>query len=744
MVANTLLVPRATNVTCSTPECIKAAQSILSDVNLNVDPCSDFYQYTCGGWLEKTKIAEDRTSSGTLETANDVNTDVMRSILEGTYDDAYKNLLTTDEGFHTEDLVEVDKQNFETMQSYYKLCLNEAYVDSLGPTPIYSDVAQIENTLFPVNDNLTLFTSEAKTHISQTIALFERDGISTLAVMFVDADDKKPDMNAVIFDQASLILPSKEYYEDPSVLEKYRTGLKDILFKVLGEYTNGTSQDAEFRLSESKKYNFTRWSEEKIQNAVDRVIDFETKLANISLKNEDMQDPVKLYNPVALSDFQSQNPLIDWTGILESLIPNGGINSVDSIIIRTPEYFTRLNEVLSKNTTLQALQEYYIIQLIISKVHALDEASRAAYREMNGKISSGTSVEQPRWRVCVTYASGVFGNSLGRYYTLKKFGSENERKKAETFLQTIHDAWLERLPEVDWLDEQTRQKAIEKVKLINHKVGYGIISPDLRNPSSIQEYNEGLSVNQTSFYDTERIVSYWYSNKMWKKVGGEIDKDEWLMTPQTVNAYYTPNTNEIVIPAGIMQSPFYNVAFPDYLNYGGIGAIIGHELTHAFDSSGRKYDGYGNLVDWWTNDTSAKFEEKTKCFIDQYSKFNVSIPDNKTANVNGKLTLGENLADNGGVAASYLAYKKLHGDKPNQVLQGLENLSPEALLFINFGRVWCRKQRDQTALQLIYTDPHSPTNARVNGVVQNSEYFAKTFNCPSGSPMNPVKKCDMW
>lgn len=208
----------------------------------------------------------------------------MRSILEGTYDDAYKNLLTTDEGFHTEDLVEVDKQNFETMQSYYKLCLNEAYVDSLGPTPIYSDVAQIENTLFPVNDNLTLFTSEAKTHISQTIALFERDGISTLAVMFVDADDKKPDMNAVIFDQASLILPSKEYYEDPSVLEKYRTGLKDILFKVLGEYTNGTSQDAEFRLSESKKYNFTRWSEEKIQNAVDRVIDFETKLANISLK----------------------------------------------------------------------------------------------------------------------------------------------------------------------------------------------------------------------------------------------------------------------------------------------------------------------------------------------------------------------------------------------------------------------------------------------------------------------------
>lgn len=176
-----------------------------------------------------------------------------------------------------------------------------------------------------------------------------------------------------------------------------------------------------------------------------------------------MQDPVKLYNPMTLSDFQSQNPLIDWAGILESLIPNGGIKSVNSIIVRAPEYFTRLNDLLSKNVTLQTLQEYYIIQLVISKVHALDDASRAAYREMNGKISSGTSVEQPRWRVCVSYTSGVFGNSLGRYYVLKKFGSENERKKAETFLETIHDAWLKRLPEVNWLDDQTRQKAIEKV-----------------------------------------------------------------------------------------------------------------------------------------------------------------------------------------------------------------------------------------------------------------------------------------
>ncbi|KAI8078350.1 hypothetical protein BDF21DRAFT_363405 [Thamnidium elegans] len=740
MASNSLLV-RANNVTCSTQECISIAQSILNDIDLNVDPCSDFYQYTCGSWIKKATIAEDRSSTGTLETANDINTDVMRNILEGPYEDAYKNLLTTDKGFHMEDLAHIDKENFQTMQDYYNVCLNTSHINSVGPTPIYLDIAQLENILFPVTDDKSLVSLDHKPLISRTLSMLEGHGVSTLATLFVDADDKHPDMNTILFDQVSLGLPSKEYYEDITVLEKYRVGLNDILFKVLGEYS--TPDDAPIRASESEKAGFQPWNKQKIETAVNRYIDFETKLASIALKNEDMQDPVKSYNPTKLSDFQTQNPYIDWIGILESLIPNGGINSPDTIIVRTPEYFEKLNTVLT-NVTLLTLQEYFVIQYVTSRVYSLDDASRTANRKMNGEISSGTSVEQPRWRICVGYTSVSFANSLGRYYTLKKFGSETERTRAETFLKTIHDAWLNRIPQIGWLDEQTRAKAIEKVNLINHKVGYSVISPDLRNPSSIQEYNSGLSVNKTSFYETEIISSVWYSNKMWKKVGQPIDKDEWLMSAQTVNAYYTPNSNEIVIPAGILQSPFYNIAYPEYLNYGGIGMVIGHELTHAFDSSGRKYDGKGNLADWWTNATSAQFEEKTKCFIDQYSKFNVTGPDNKVIPVNGKLTLGENLADNGGLSASFLAYRKMQETKPDPVLQGLEQLSPDALFFVNFGRVWCRKQREKVALQMIYTDEHSPSTARVNGVVQNSPYFAETFKCPAGSPMNPVKKCDMW
>lgn len=206
----------------------------------------------------------------------------MRKILEGTYQEAYNNLLTTDKGFHTQDLSQIDKDNFQTMQDYYNICLNESLIDSLGPTPIYLDIFQLENILFPVSNNNTLFSSDAKVLISQTIAMFEKHGISTLATLFVDADDKNPDMNAILFDQASLSLPSKEYYEDTLVLEKYRVGLNDILFKVLGEYS--TPNDASIRASESKKSGFQLWNKVKIEEAVNRYIDFETQLASISLK----------------------------------------------------------------------------------------------------------------------------------------------------------------------------------------------------------------------------------------------------------------------------------------------------------------------------------------------------------------------------------------------------------------------------------------------------------------------------
>ncbi|CAO3650280.1 unnamed protein product [Mucor fragilis] len=741
MAATSLTNGTANSTACSTPACAALANAILGDIDLNVDPCSDFYQYTCGSWLAKTTIPDDKVSAGALETANDVNLAVMRSIVEGTYDDLYANLAGSDEGFHTQDQQEADKENFDTVQKYYKVCLDEDRIDSLGPTPIYQDIANIENVLFPVENDTHAFSNKTVPLLSQTMVRFNQLSISPLSVFYINPDDKHPDINAILVDQVSLGLPSKEYYEVPETLSKYKTGLNDILTKTIGTYSNGT-EDAQLRETESKKFNFTRWSNKRIAAAVDRFIDFETKLANISLKGEEMRDPVKLYNPVKVSDFQANNSYVDWTSVIAALVP-GGIQPPDSVVIRATPYFERLNALISSgNVTERTVQEYFIITFVTKKVYALDSTSREASRKMDGEISSGTTSERPRWETCTNYVSNAISNSMGRFYVLKKFGGEAERKKVETFLTNIHQTWLDRLTEIDWLDNQTRAKAIEKVNLIKHQVAYSIVSPDLRQPDAIKEYNDGIRINETSFYDTDNLVTTWYTQKIWGKAGQPVDHDEWLLSPQTVNAYYSPNSNQIALLAGILVNPLYNTTQPDYLNYGGIGMVAGHEITHAFDSIGRKYDGKGVLTDWWTNATAAQFEEKTKCFVDQYSKFTVSGPNNSTLNVNGLLTLSENLADNGGASIALTAYKKLA--KQEQVLPGLEKMSPEALFFVNLGRSWCSKQRDEIAQQSIYVDVHSPTTARVNGIVQNSAEFAKAFNCPAGSPMNPQNKCTMW
>lgn len=741
-----LLIPRAPNASiCSTPECLKAAQDILADIDLNADPCSDFYQYTCGSWQKRATILDDKVSNGTFETLIDATNQQMRSILEGTYQDVFKNISGSDEGFHIDDTKD-DEQVFTTMQEYYQQCMNESAIDALGPTPIYSDLALIENKLFPVNDSTALFSNNANKSMIDTLTLLQRSAVTALVNPFIFGDDKNPGMTSIWLDQPTFTLPSKEYYANADVLELLRSSLNEVIYQVIGDFNNGTAHDGDLRAAESNRTGFIRWSQEKVQGAVNRSIEFETKLANISLPSSELQNRVATYHPTALSSLQANNTAIDWTGLFNSLVPEGGKKpgSNTTINVRSPPYYNGLNELLpSSNITLQTIQEYLIIRFVLSKISSLDSGSRALLQQMSGKVGGGSSVVSERWVDCVTDTSSFYSNSIGRYYVFKNFGGEAEREKAEKFITSIHEQWLYQMNYIDWLDEETRAKAIEKLNLIKHKAAYSIVSPDLRNPASIREYNDGLFVNKTSFYDTKSISNEWVSKNLWKRVDQKIDRDEWLMPAQTINAYYNANNNEIVVPAGILHAPFYSFDSPEYMNYGGIGMIIAHEIAHAFDSNGRSFDGNGYMTDWWTNTTNSRFQEKSQCYIDQYSKLNITAG-NKTLNVNGKLTLGENIADNGGLHVSYLAYQTLQANKTSERLQGLEQLSPEALFYVNFGRIWCSKLRDQVAEQLIYTDPHSPNNIRVNGAVQNNQDFATIFNCPVGSPMNPENKCKMW
>ncbi|CAO3627442.1 unnamed protein product [Cunninghamella echinulata] len=360
---------------------------------------------------------------------------------------------------------------------------------------------------------------------------------------------------------------------------------------------------------------------------------------------------------------------------------------------------------------------------------------------MNAKIS-GKTIDPPRNCICVQRVNNGFGDLVGHFFVKKAFADNDKTaEKVKEFLDLIHVTYEERLKKVDWLDASTRGKALDKVKKMTLKSMYNTISPDITSPESLHKFYGNLDdcIHGNNQFNNSIAVTRWEIKKKWGKLNNKVDKDEWSMNPQDVNAYYSPNFNQIVVPAGILQPPFFDInSMP--ISYGGIGVVIGHELTHGFDNSGRLYDGDGNLVSWWSNTTEQRFNEKSKCFIDEYSKFSIEGPDKKTYNVNGKMTLGENLADNGGISVSYEAFNK---QKDRQRLPGV-NLTAEQLFFVNFGRVWCSKSRPEKAVQQILGDVHSPARARVNGAVQNIPEFAEAFKCAKGKPMNPVNKCKVW
>ncbi|KAI7857157.1 hypothetical protein BDC45DRAFT_501810 [Circinella umbellata] len=767
--ASPVLAPMAfsvSNVTeCQTQACIDAAKSVKDYVDFNVDPCTDFYQYACGAWTKNAHIPDDKAAVGTFNNVNEENTDIISNILQGTYNDLINNSNSTKKNGYdnVDDQSNIDKQNFHQIQDYYNSCMDVKNIDTLGATPVYPMVSKlfkdfsVPETLI-IEDNrqrrISFNTQYADMLTNALIGLFQQ-GIETIVSVSIGADDKYPDNNIIQISQPELSLPSKEYYEQEDILNIYRSGLVELLTAMIGKDNNKTDSELQ-RLQQQKaqESNFQLLSNEQIQDLVNRIVKLESKLANITLKEDQLQDPTKLYNPMSLTEIQGKYPFINWSKLFKSLIPEG-TPEPETFIVNTPSYFTDLNNWLlsplssEEGVDLQTMQDFFMINVLKTWLYAIDTDTRRIWRHAWAKISSGSFELPVRSHTCVNNVVRSFGHTIGRYFVMRRFaGDEEERKQVDDFVTQIHEVWLKRLNDLDWLDPETRQAAIEKVGKIKHKIAYSIVSPDIRSPEVLRDYYAPIKIKKKSFFENELSIMGWFVRKSWSKVGKPVDKDEWGMSPSQVNAYYSPNTNEIAVPAGILQVPFYNYGAPWYLNYGSMGAIVGHELTHAFDSSGRMYNGDGKLEDWWSPETSKHFEDQSQCFVEQYDKFTVEAPNGKSVNVNGQLTLGENLADNGGIAASYQAFQdawnneKLSG-KQDVRLPGID-LSPEALFYINFARTWCSVARPEALMQKVYTDVHSPDRYRVIGTVQNSLDFANVFQCPKGSPMNPEKKCVIW
>ncbi|KAI8141680.1 hypothetical protein BJV82DRAFT_172618 [Fennellomyces sp. T-0311] len=727
---------------CTTQACVDAAKSVKEYIDFNADPCSDFYQYACGAWMESAKIPDDKAFVGTFDTTRDQNTDAIRDLLEGTFDDITKGTECAENDFHYKSQMDLDKQNFQTLQDYYTSCMDVAKIDALGATPIYPSLAKI---LAQIPDSQDSFTAQ---HVDQlTDALIEvyRQGQQPLVSISVGADDKRPDENSIQIGQPQLTLPSKEYYTQPETVQIYRDGLIEVMEVMIGSDNPdlaGKAQEANIKL----------YSAAEIADIVNRVVDFEIKLASISLREDQLVDPLKVYNPMTMDEIQQKYHVINWNKFFGAFVPKGTPVPKD-LIVSTPSFFADLTTWFfdQGGVKVQTLKDFFMIKNLKAWLYATDTKTRSMWRRTSAKISSGTFELPLRYRVCVDNVSGSFGEMIGRYFIEHKFGGEKERKQVDAFIDLIHKSWLERLHAVTWLDDKTRNAAIEKVNTIKHKVAYSIVSPDVRSPESLRNYYSPMEINRESFFDNELAITDWAIKKIWSKIGKPVDKEEWFMIPSDVNAYYSRSTNEIAVPSGILQGPFYSYGAPAYLNYGSIGSILGHEFTHAFDSAGRMYNGIGKLEDWWTREAGEHFEEQSQCFIKQYDAFQVDGPNGKKVNVNGQLTLAENLADSGGIAASYQAFQKLWAGNDSATRQKGEygrlpniDLSPEALFFTSYARTWCSVARPEAAVQLVYTDAHAPERFRVNGILQNSAEFSRVYKCPLGSPMNPEKKCGIW
>lgn len=338
---------------------------------------------------------------------------------------------------------------------------------------------------------------------------------------------------------------------------------------------------------------------------------------------------------------------------------------------------------------------------------------------------------------------------------MEKAFSEKAKNFGDQIVSDIKEMFIEKLKVTEWMDKSVVELAIDKVHKIVQKIGYPTKvciatpshdsniyhsqSPNIMDPPSLQSYYRSVNINPTKFFNNALAMNRFDVAREWSSLGKPVDRNEWGMTVPTVNAYYNPPGNEIVFPAGIMQFPVFDAEVPEYLSYGAFGSVSGHELSHAFDSTGRHYDQNGNYTDWWTEDTVKGFEERADCFVDQYAKYTVPGPDDEPLHVNGKLTLGENIADAGGVSAAFAAWKKRRVEKANEDLPGLDHFTQEQLFFVSYANWWCGKSRKETAINRIYTDPHAPKWARILGTMANSRDFKESFSCPSKEPV-----CELW
>lgn len=571
-------------------------------------------------------------------------------------------------------------------KTFYQSCMDEANLMSAGLETLKPWLKRVESV--KDLDGLML-----------TLAAMHDHGIGGLFSFWVSPDAKEPTRYAAYTRQGGLGLPDRAFYLEPQhaqTLEAYEQLIAATL-----ERQGAAPKQAKAQAT--------------------KIVAFEKELATLSKPRAELRDPDKLYNKRPVAELAKSSAL-PWQAYLKAR----GLEGVVELIVQTPEFTDKLQTLLKaqKADTWRAYLRWHLLREVAPSLGgAYEEAHFAFY----GQRLNGQKEQKPRWKRCVRATDGALGFELGQGFVQEHFPDQS-KATAQALVKAIEDAFEANLADVAWMDATTRERALGKLNTIRNKIGY----PDAWRSYAGLEISPGAhmanSLSATAFEIRRRNTRY----------DQPVDFEEWYMTPPTVNAYYSASGNQIVFPAGILQDPFFDRDFPMAINFGGIGMVIGHEITHGFDDNGRKFDEKGRLTMWWQPEAIKAFEERAQCVKDQYDAIEVQ----PKQHINGKLTLGENIADLGGLKLAYMGYERWLKEHPET--SPIKGITPQQLFFVGFAQTWCGQTTEENERQRLMTDSHSPPRYRVNQSVSNSPAFHKAFQCAPGAPMNPPNQCQVW
>ncbi len=674
------------NITSCKKETEKNLGIDISKMDQTIKPQNDFFKYVNGNWLKNTEIPSDRTSWGSFnELRKKTDDDVLKIINR-----ALKN--------QNVDLLVDTKEKFKETSSQQKaIYLYQSFVNfndrnKLGVAPLEPYL----NTIEKIKD-----LEGIQNYITKTQAV---GGKGNFYNIYVASHPKNSNKNAVFLFPSSLGLRRNYYIDTDEDTKKKIEKYKEYISKML-QFIGDDKETA-------------------INNAA-KIVTLETALAKPRMSKEERRDARKRNNPMTVEEITKLTPLVNWNAYFNGL----GIKKLDTVIVTDPNYFKALNNLL-KTTDIYTWKNYFRWTIINKNSSSLSADIDVASWEFYSKTLQGSKKQKPLEERALATTNNAIGEAIGQLYVDENFPAK-AKIKAEEMIKNIRTAFANRIKKLNWMSKKTKEKALTKLSKMTVKVAY---------PDHWKDYSKLNIKKENSLFENRLQLAKWNFDRNIKKIGKTVDKTEWQMNPQTVNAYFNPPNNEIVFPAAILQPPFYNHKADDAVNYGGIGAVIGHEISHSFDDAGSRYDGDGNLVDWWTKEDAEKFTKLSKKLENQFNKIE-ALPN---IYLNGKYTLGENIGDLGGVNVAYDALQ-LHYKK-NGKPKNIDGFSAEQRFFMSWATIWRTKIRDDALKNLIKTNPHAPAMYRAYMPLRNIAAFYTAFDIKEGDKMylKPEDRVLIW